>query len=969
MRFPEIYGMELVRPEADDAIVEAKVQGLLRAMTLEEKYSFLCGNGLGEQANAGDLPGVPRLGVPQMLMYDGPGGVYFMTETTNPPQEQMLAATWDEAMAELWGKIYAVESRAIGNGMMLSAQLDIQRNPHFNRTKDQMGADPCLLSRLADDMTRGMQSEGGIAVLKHFVAYTEDMNNDVVSEQALHEIYMPGFESAVRAGALGIMSSYNQINGVYASANRYTQNDVLRGMWNYKYFTITDWGGNHEFTLDKGTDIEMPFPMGNALPRLQARAVLGKERSANPRPAPQGGFGFVQDQWDALESLTPEEADALVNRAAGRVLGAYGKAGYLTLVELDGQGIAREEPGRTALIRQPDRDTAQRQLADVKDFANRAAQTVAENGAVLLKNEAGALPLNEGDAVAVIGLTGMRLASGFGGERSYGTVSEMVGPCQALKDILGEDRVTGAVYRDIVGTTIPNACLYTSAEGDAHGVVRTYGTTGAVAGVTAQQGQVFPTGNVPKRAMSGHAIGEPASIDPALDYHAGTIGGRPNQTYLIENADAGTATGFAWRDDPAYTFDTWIQAPEDGEYLISFNNMGAIAKLAMYDTDGRTVIAELDNPSNRQNSQWYVSIVPDDYGRDVETARVTLAAGRRYHVTLQIVSAVDSKDVQLNLSWTTPAMRMQQREAALEAARRCGKVVIFAYRTTETCAFRHRLDATLRLPPDQEEMIIDVARVAHAAGNRVIVVLNNDAPVVMSPWIDSADAILDMYYPGQRGGQATARLLTGAVNPSGKLAFTIPKSDADTIITCSDEAFALYQAPADAKTGVKTTIYAEGVNTDYRWFLHKGIQPEFAFGHGLSYTRFEYSDLTVTPAPAQGDSVGFDVAFSVTNTGEVAGSEVAQLYLGRAEVPDGLQSPPLQLVDFCKVKDLRPGERREVRLHVSERALSFWNTPLSALNTRPDGTRDKWTVAKGGRTLYVGGASDQAALTGEVEIS
>lgn len=143
-----------------------------------------------------------------------------MTDTTNPPEEECLAATWDEEDAYKYGTIYSREAKAIGDGMMLSAQLDIQRTPQFSRTKDQMGADPYLLSSMADDLVNGMQSEGGIAVLKHFVAYTEGNNNAVLSEQALHELYLASFEAAVKnANALGIMSSYNLINGTYASAN------------------------------------------------------------------------------------------------------------------------------------------------------------------------------------------------------------------------------------------------------------------------------------------------------------------------------------------------------------------------------------------------------------------------------------------------------------------------------------------------------------------------------------------------------------------------------------------------------------------------------------------------------------------------------------------------------------------------------------------------------------------------------
>ena len=275
---------------------------------------------------------------------------------------------------------------------------------------------------------------------------------------------------------------------------------------------------------------------------------------------------------------------------------------------------------------------------------------------------------------------------------------------------------------------------------------------------------------------------------------------------------------------------------------------------------------------------------------------------------------------------------------------------------------------SMKLSDDQVEMINTVAEAAHEAGHQVAVVLNATTAVVMGDWLDNVDAVLDMYYPGQRGGYATANLLTGEVNPSGKLAFTIPKEDTDTLITNSDQAWALYQTVTNEAANQKTTVYYEGINVGYKWFDEEGIEPQFDFGYGLSYTDFEYSDLTVTEAPAEGESIGYDVTFTVTNIGDVTGSETAQLYLGEAEVPDGLQSSKYTLAGFEKVKDLEPGESREVTIHVPERELSYWNTDQEELNEREDGTKDKWTVATGERTIYVGAASDNLILQETVDV-
>ena len=965
VHFPDVYTEDLIVPDTNADEVEAKVKALVNAMTEEEKFSFLGGSGLGNVANAGNLPGVPRFGVPEMLMYDGPGGIYYMTDTTNPPEEECLAATWDEEDAYKYGTIYSREAKAIGDGMMLSAQLDIQRTPQFSRTKDQMGADPYLLSSMADDLVNGMQSEGGIAVLKHFVAYTEGNNNAVLSEQALHELYLASFEAAVKnANALGIMSSYNLINGTYASANTYTQNDVLRGMWNYPYFTITDWGGNHEFTMNKGTDIEMPTLTGNAQDRVDSRVDLESKREADGWEPVTGGFGVVAEQTDKLESFTREEADEMIDTAVARVLRAYGQAGYLTLVELNDDGTPKEEAGRTAIIKQVDMEAARQQLAAVADEDNETALQVAQDGIVLLKNDNDVLPLSSEDTAAVVGITGQRLASGVGGERSYGTVSRMTSPLEALKEAMGSDKVDGAVYADTVGTTISNENLYTSADGDEHGVVRTYGTLGTAAEGQEQQGQMFAMGNVEPTDMEGHTTGDIAAIDDVIDYNVGTIDGKPNQTYLASNADEGTSTAFEMSTDPAYTITTYVEPSEDGIYTLAFNQIGAIAKMRMYDTDGKTIIAELNSPNNRQNSQWYTSIVPNEYGMDVENVDVTLSAGQRYKVEIQCTSAVTSKDVQINLSWITPDQKQQNIRDALEAARTHSKVIVFAYRTNNGNSWSSREDVTLQLSEDQEYMINSVAREAHEYGNKVIVVLHNDGPVVMNDWIDNVDGLIEAYYPGQRGGVALARILTGSVNPSGHLAYTIPASDDQTVITYSDEAFAAYQQKADSSVNYTTTNYLEGINTDYKFFDEHDLTPQYDFGYGLSYTTFNYSDLSIVKAPAEGEDIGYDVTFTVTNTGDTAGSDVAQVYLGAANVPDGVQTSKYALAGFSKVKDLQPGESREVTVHVAQRQLSYWYTDTGT----PDENGEKWTVATGDRTFYVGNSSDNLELSSNVDV-
>ena len=235
----------------------------------------------------------------------------------------------------------------------------------------------------------------------------------------------------------------------------------------------------------------------------------------------------------------------------------------------------------------------------------------------------------------------------------------------------------------------------------------------------------------------------------------------------------------------------------------------------------------------------------------------------------------------------------------------------------------------------------ELAKAMLAANPHTVVVLKTGGPVLM-PWADQAPAILEAWYPGEEDGNVVAAVLFGQVNPSGKLPITFPKHDTDTPL----------QTPAQYPGVDGVAHYSEGVLVGYRWYDDQKIEPLFPFGYGLSYTTFGFKDLKVS-TPDADKSV--TVKFTVTNTGDRAGAEVAQVYVSLPSLPN-VPQPPRQLKGFQRL-ELKAGHSATVSIKLDARAFSYW-----------DESGHGWKVAPGSYAVSVGNSSRNLPLNKTFEM-
>ena len=357
-----------------------KQQELLSKLTLEEKAAVLCGKTVWETRD------IPRLGIPSIFLSDGPHGIRKQAgagdhlglnesqQATCFPTAATVANSWDEELGEAIGKALGREARAQSVHVLLGPGLNVKRSPLCGRNFEYFSEDPYLAGKMAAAYVRGIQSQGVYACPKHFAVNSQELRrmamNAVVDERTLREIYLTGFEIAVKEGeAKAMMSAYNQINGTYANENKKLLVDILRNEWGFDGIVVTDWGGSNDHVegVKCRSNLEMPAPGLHS-----AREILRA----------------VEDGRLSLEEL---------DECVGQVLDAV-----LELTEEDGRNT-REASGQRRDAKQDAAGQTRASGQDMQKDHHILARRAAAESAVLLKNENHILPLKAGTRVALIG--------------------------------------------------------------------------------------------------------------------------------------------------------------------------------------------------------------------------------------------------------------------------------------------------------------------------------------------------------------------------------------------------------------------------------------------------------------------------------------------------------------------------------------------------------------------------------------
>ncbi|WP_348260782.1 glycoside hydrolase family 3 C-terminal domain-containing protein [Telmatobacter sp. DSM 110680] len=874
---------------------DARVDKLLSQMTLEEKLTLIHGTKEDPsvyQGQAGYLAGIPRLHIPGLRFADGPPGVLTRHPSQGETATMGVAATFSIKDAEDNGLVIGREARALGIDVALQPFVNIDRDLEFGRGYNTFGEDPFLTSEMAVGEVKGIQSQHVMAQIKHYVGYDSDAGSTFIDDQTLHEVYVAPFDAAIRrADVSSIMCSYNRLNGTFACGNKDSLTTILRDQIGFKGFVTSDWGAVHAVSfINAGLDMEMP----GGQPGPMGSMIPSFFDSLQPPPPPP--HRDAKETAELNESMfgghIPEEPAPV--RGLGGDFGVKLDPKKMPEALKDGsvtEATVTRAAGRVLY------EIVHFGYLDGKSKHDFTTQSIEANAKIIEKTgeDAAVLLKNEG---SVLPLKHDELDSVV-----------LIGPTASQVDSIGinGERSVGLPDRQIGPL---DAMKRISGNSDI-GFAVDDDMTGTTIPATAFSHEGKPGLQRAIVSTSGTSASAATQTDPQLDF---TVkGGNP----LPPNSVV------MWKGT--------LTPPHAGTYWIYLQAMGTNARISL---DGKRLASTgafqggVHGDILQANQD---NAIPTTDRLDNVRRAIELTAGPH---AIEVTTSPDSSNqpVQVRLNWYTPEQRKADHEHAIAAAKNAKVAVVFLWT---------RLEPVFGLPGEQNKLVEEIA----AVNPNTVVVLNTSQPVAL-PWVDKVKAVLEMWWPGDEGGWSTANILLGKTSPAGRLPVTWGKSLTDYPATDPKH-------PERSKKGVDhKTTYSEGVNVGYRWFDKENIEPLFAFGHGLSYTAFEYSALNVVKS----SDGGINIKVSIKNTGSAASDEVPQVYLSApGEVPEGVQFPVRSLVAFDRIH-LSAGESKTVSFQVAPRQLQYWSTK-----------DQKWATPTGKRTVSVGASSRDLRLNQTID--
>ena len=645
---------------------------LIKSLDLPAKVALLTG------ATTFTLAPEPSIGLRELRLSDGPTGVRGLrfhggATVALFPNATLLAAAWSDATAYEVGTLLAEEAMAQQIHVVLGPTINLHRSPLGGRLFEQYSEDPLLTGHIAAAYVRGMQDRGVAACLKHLVANESETDRNtvdsVVDEATLRELYLLPFEIA--AGAWSIMAAYNDVNGQAATENVHVNNEVVKNGWGWDGLLMSDWFATKTAgpAANGGLDLVMPGPGGPWGDALVAAVRAGE-----------------------VDEATVDDHLARLLRLAART-GALG----------------------------PEKDYGTYPAPDSPERREQLTRLAAQ-GMTVLTNETGALPLAEGQTVALIGRHAVQTVC-MGGGSAQVRPPHQVSVAEGLTARLGGDRVTVLDGVPMRSRPVPAR--------DGFLVDPDTGAAGIAVTVLDADGEVVDTRHEDDATSM-------VGLDDQLPRPAAAVRlrGRITRAGRVQLGTIGVGSWSVTVGDHSYAYDLSVSGGNMGEEILSPPNHTEVVEVA----EGAVI-----------------------------NATATLAEGRG--PAGQLFTGVGL------FGLIAQAADRDAREVIDEAVRAAAAadVAVVVVGLTEEQETESVDKSTLHLPGAQDALVEAVA----GAAKKTIVVVNAATPIVM-PWRLRVDGILWAGLPGQEGGHAVAAALLGDIEPAGRLVTTFPDEDGKT---------------------------------------------------------------------------------------------------------------------------------------------------------------------------------------------